>query len=170
MIVAREASHGKAVGVVDLISSANSGEKLMADKINTGTILIKEGTLLPESLQLESEPYSKGWRLVKNLGSSGLDRKLCEARWTFFYMTEEVNAVVLGSDLEKMKRRAVKRVIASMKLDRLNCLEIVQVAAKRFLGLPYVTVSARSRHIQEGMFLFHTKRLAEWDQAKSAVA
>ncbi len=29
----------------------------MAEKINTGTILVKEGTLLPEGLQLESEPY-----------------------------------------------------------------------------------------------------------------
>jgi len=142
----------------------------MADKINTGTILIKEGTVLPEGLQLESEPYSKGWKLVKNLSSSGLDRKLCEARWTFFYMAEEVNAVVVGSDLEKMKRRAVKRVVASMKSERSNCLEITHVAAKRFLGLPYVTVSGHPRHIQESMFLFHAKRLAEWDQAKSAVA
>jgi hypothetical protein len=51
----------------------------MAEKIKTDTFLIKEDTLLPEGLQLESDPYLKGWRLVKNLGSSGLDRKLCEA-------------------------------------------------------------------------------------------
>jgi hypothetical protein len=142
----------------------------MADKINTGTILIKEGTVLPEGLQLESEPYLKGWKLVKNLISSGLDRKLCEARWTFFYMAEEVNAVVVGSDLEKMKRRALKRVVASMKSGRFNCLEITHIAAKRFLGLPYVTVSGHPRHIQESMFLFHAKRLAEWDRAKLAAA
>jgi hypothetical protein len=142
----------------------------MTDEIKVGTVLIKEGTVLPESLQLESEPYSKGWRLVKNLGSSGLDRKLCEARWTFFYMAEEVSAVVVGFDLEKMTRRAVKRVLASMKSDRFNCSEIVKVAAKRFLGLPYVTVFARPRHIQESMFLFHAKRLAEWDHAKLVAA
>ena len=41
----------------------------MAEKINAGTILIKEGTLLPEGLQLESDPYLKGWRLVKSPGS-----------------------------------------------------------------------------------------------------
>ncbi len=142
----------------------------MAEKINTGTILIKEGTFLPKSLKLESEPYSKGWRLVKNLRSSGMDRQLFEAGWTFFYMAGEVNAPVVGSDLEKTTRRAVKKVIAYMKSDRLNCLEITQVAARRFLGLPYVTVSAHLRHIQESIFLFHTKRLAEWDRAKLAVA
>jgi hypothetical protein len=57
-----------------------------------------------------------------------------------------------------------------MKSDGLNCVEIAHVTAKRFLGLPYVTVSARPRHIQESMFLFHAKRLAEWDQAKLAAA
>ena len=142
----------------------------MAGKINTGTILIKEGTLLPEGLQLENEPYLKRWRLVQNLDSSGLDRKLCEARWTLFYTAEEVKAVVVGYDLEKMTRRAVKRVVASMKSDGLNCVEIAHVTAKRFLGVPYVTVSARPRHIQESMFLFHAKRLEEWDQAKLAAA
>ena len=140
----------------------------MAHTIEIGTLLVKAGTLLPETLQLESDPYLKGWRVVKNLGSSGMDRKLCEAGWTFFYMAGEVKAIVFGSDSEKTTRRAVKKVIANMKSDRFNCLEISQVAAKGFLGLPYVTVSAHPRHIQESMFLFHTKRLAEWDRAKSA--
>ncbi|MBZ5671474.1 MAG: hypothetical protein LAO04_17320 [Acidobacteriia bacterium] len=140
----------------------------MAENARAGMILIKEGTPLPESLQLESDPYLKGWRLVKNLGSSGMDRKLCEAGWTFFHMAGEVKAIVFGSDSEKTTRRAVKKVIANMKSDRFNCLEISQVAAKGFLGLPYVTVSAYPRHIQESMFLFHAKRLAEWDRAKLA--
>ncbi len=140
----------------------------MADKIKTGTILIEEGALLPESLRFESEPYSKGWRLVKNLDSRGLDRKIREAGWTFFYMAGGINATAFGSDLEKTTRRAVKKVLASMKSDRLNCLEIAEVVEKRFLGLPYVTVSAHPRHIQESMFLFHAKRPAEWERAQLA--
>jgi hypothetical protein len=39
----------------------------MPDTIKMGTILIKEGTLLPELLRFESEPCAPGWRLVKNL-------------------------------------------------------------------------------------------------------
>ena len=140
----------------------------MPDKIRTGTILIKEGALLPESLGFESEPYSKGWRLVKNLDSRGLDRKIRDAGWTFFFMAGGVNASAVGSDLEKTTRRAIKKVIASMELDGFNCLEIAQVAAKRFLGLPYITVSAHPRHIQESMFLFHAERPSEWDRAQLA--
>jgi hypothetical protein len=142
----------------------------MPDKIKGGTILIQEGALLPESLRFESEPHSQGWRLVKNLDSRGLDRKIRDAGWTFFFMAGGVNATAVGSDLEKTTRRAVKKVLSSMKSDRFNCLEIAQVAAKRFLGLPYVTVSAHPRHIQESMFLFHAKRLAEWDRAKLTAA
>ncbi len=99
-----------------------------------------------------------------------VEKILILARWNFFYMAGEVNAVVFGFDLEKMTRGAVKRIIASMKSDEFNCLEITRVAAKCFLGLPYVTVSVHPRHIQESMFLFHAQRPAEWDQAKLAAA
>ena|SRR5438132_9476331 len=63
----------------------------MNENINTGTILIKEGTFLPECLHLETEPYSKGWGLVKHLDARGLDRKIREAGWTLFFMANEVN-------------------------------------------------------------------------------
>ena len=142
----------------------------MAEKINTGTILIKEGTFLPEDLQLESEPYLKGWRLVKHLDSTGLDRKLREAGWTFFYMAGEVNAIAFGSDSEQTTRWAVKKVIANMKSGRCNCLEISRVEAKSFLGLPYVAVTGHPRHIQESIYLFHAKDVLEWVQPKLAVA
>jgi hypothetical protein len=165
---------GKRVSVRLSLADGGAGgkrkEMLMTDTINTGTILIKASTPLPEGLQLESEPYAKGWRLVKNLRSSGMDRQLFEADWTFFYMAEEIEVSVVGSDLEKTTRRAVKRAIASLKSEKLNCLEITQVAVKHFLGVPYLTVSAQPRHIQESMFLFHTKPVPEWHRAKLAAA
>ena len=140
----------------------------MAKTIEIGTLLIKEGAPLPETVSLESDPYLKGWRLVKNLGSSGMDRKLCGAGWTFFYMAGEVNAMAFGSDSEKTTRMAVKKVIANMKSDRFNCLEISRVAARSFLGLHYVTVAGHPRHIQESAYLFHAKHISEWNQARSA--
>ena len=119
----------------------NGEVKLMAEKINGGTILIKEDTLLPEGMQLESDPYLKGWRLVKNPGSSGIDRELSEAGWTFFYMAGEVDAMAFGSDSEKTTRRAVKKVIANIESDRFNCLEISQVSREEFPG-----AALRHRH------------------------
>jgi len=48
--------------VVVLSATANAEEMLVENTINTGIMLIGEGSLLPESLRFESEP------------------------WTFFYM------------------------------------------------------------------------------------
>ena len=45
-------------------------------------------------------------------------------------------------------------MLTKQKLERFNSLEITQVTTNRFLGLPHTTISAHSRHIQEGMFLF----------------
>lgn len=142
----------------------------MIDAIKVGTILIEEGTLMPECLRFESEPYSDDWRAVKNLDGYGLDRKIRETGWTFFYMADEIRASVFGFDREKAIGRAVNRLLANLKAEKFNSLEITRVAAKRFLGLPYVTVSAHSRHIQGSMVLFRSKRLVEWDGAKLAAA
>jgi len=72
------------------------GERPMADRIKTGTILIKEGALLPESLRFGSEPYSNGWRLVNNLDGYGLDRKISEAGWTSSYLAGDINLFLPG--------------------------------------------------------------------------
>jgi len=143
----------------------------MANKIKTGTIFIKEGVPWPESLRFDSEPCSNGWREVKNLDASGLGRKIREAGWTFFYMAGEIRARVFGFDREGAVVKAVKRVMAKLKVDKCNSLEITRVTLRRFLGLPYVTVSAYARHIQESIFLFQDqRRLVESAGAQLAAA
>jgi hypothetical protein len=138
----------------------------MAETIKPGTVLIKEGTPLPEAIRLETESFVTGWTLVKNLDGYRLDRKIHDEGWTFFCMAGEIRATVFGIDGYQIVRRAVKRILASPKSEKFNSLEITQVASKRFLGMPYVSISARSRHIQESMFLFRAKDLQEWGPIK----
>ncbi len=142
----------------------------MPETIKTETILIKDGTFLPDALRFESEPCATGWRLVKNLDGCGLGRKIHEAGWTFFCLAGEIKATVFGFDEQKTVRRAVKRILANLKSEKFNSVEITRVASKHFLGVPYASVSARSRHIQESPFLFRTKGVVEWDRAKLAAA
>jgi hypothetical protein len=125
----------------------------MAVIIKTRTILIAEGALLPESLPLESEPYAYGWRLVKNLDSKGLDQIISNAGWNFFYIAGVIETNAFGSDEKKTTHKAIKQVIANLKSKNFNCLKITRVAAKRSLGLTYVSVSVHSRHIQKGQAL-----------------
>jgi len=145
----------------------------MTDTIKPGTILIKEGTLLPEAVRFESEPCVPGWRLVKDLDGCGLDRKIRDAGWTFFCLAGQLGATVFGIDEQKTLSRAVGQILANLESAEFNSLEIMRVtseASKRFLGVRYVTVSAQSRHIQESAFLFGAKDLPVRDRARSAAA
>jgi hypothetical protein len=126
----------------------------VSEVTEAGRILIRDGTLLPKTLQIESEPYMSGWRSVKSLDGYGLGRKIHDAGWTFFYLAYETKAGVFGIDGEKMVRRAMERILANRKLEKFNSLEVVRVASKRFSGIRHVTVTARSRHIQESPILF----------------
>jgi len=138
-----------------------SEEELMANTIKTGTILIAEGALLSESLLFESEPYVYGWRLVKNLDSKGLDQIVSNAGWNFLYIAGVIETNVFGSDEKKTIRKAIKQVIANLRSKNFNCLEITQVAAKRSMGLPYVSVSAHSRHIQKGPAISENQEIGD---------
>jgi hypothetical protein len=122
--------------------------------MKTGTILIAEGTLLPEGLRFESEPCAPGWRFVKNLDASDVGRKIHEAGWTFFYMAGEINMTAFGFDEQKTVRRAVEHILANLNPEKSNSLQITRVASvasQRFLGVSYLTLTAHSRHIQESM-------------------
>jgi hypothetical protein len=121
----------------------------MTDAIKTGTILIEGAASMPESLLLEGKPYSSGWRSVSNLDLNELDTAIQKAGWTFFFMAGEIKITAFGFDKERAVRRAVKRVITNVESHKCNCVEITEVSAKSFLGMPYVNVSAHSRHIQE---------------------
>ena len=121
----------------------------MRDAIKTGSILIERSASMPESLRLEGKFYSGGWRSVSNLDLNELDAAIDKAGWTFFFMAGEIKITAFGFDKERAVRRAVKRVITNVESHKCNCVEITEMSAKSFLGMPYVSVSAHSRHIQK---------------------
>jgi hypothetical protein len=145
----------------------------MPEITEAGTIFLREGTPLPETLQFESEPYLAGWRLVKGVGALGLGRKLREAGWNFFSLAGDSNATTFGFGEEKTVRRAIKRILANRSFKNFNVLEIARVsssASKRFLGVSYVTLSAHSRHIQKSVFLFQDNDTQKWERDTLAPA
>jgi hypothetical protein len=139
-------------------------------KTEAGTLLIREKTVVPGAVGLETESFAPGWRLVLNLDRRGLDQQIRSAGWTFFCLAGDIQATVFGRKRQDRVSRAVKRILAKLKSPEFNCLEIAEVVSKRFLGMPCTNVHARSRHIQESVFLVRTKDVPEWDQARRAVA
>jgi hypothetical protein len=128
-------------------------DQMTTNHIQPGTILMADGTLLPSSVQCEGEPFTPGWSRIKNLDSNGIDRALGRAGWSFFYLAGGIRARVFGGDAGPATVKGVKRIIAGLKTNRFNCLEITQVAVKSILGFRYVIVDAYSRHIQASLFL-----------------
>jgi hypothetical protein len=138
----------------------------MQEAIKAGTVLIKEGILLPDALKLESEPYSPGWRSVSGLDGYAMGRKTHDAGWTFFYLAGETRATVFGHEGQETVRKAIKKILAGLRSGNFNSLEITRVAFKHFLGMPYATVSFHTRNMQEGMFLSGGDDSPAWKDAQ----
>jgi len=140
----------------------------MMPTVQVGTVLIsEESPRMTEVLALQSEPYFKNWR-VTTLNGSTLDDKIRAARWNFFFLAGEIKAVFFGAIGAAKIQGALQRIAQKVKLQEFNCLEVTGIVAKRFLGVPYATVSAHSRHIQQSCQLdsFESRqngrRDAEW--------
>jgi hypothetical protein len=123
----------------------------------TRTVFIREDTPLPTTLSIESEAFLPGWRVVKNLDRQALTREVEGAKWNFFYLAGEMRATVFGREGLGALRKAVKCVLAKQEGRKFNCLEITKIVSKRFLGIPFISVAAHSRHIQQGVGLVPAK-------------
>lgn len=121
------------------------------------TILIREDTPLPANLPIERDAFLPGWTIVKNLDRSTLARNIEGANWNFFYLAGEIRATVLGRDRPGTLRRAVKSVLGKLEGQKFNSLEITEVVSKRLLGIPFMSVTAHSRHIKQSIGLVPAK-------------
>jgi hypothetical protein len=140
----------------------------MSPTVQVGTILMKEWPEMTQLLGLEGEPWSGQWSQLKALDGFALDRKIHAAGWNCFFMAEEVKVMFFGSVGAVKIQNALKRIIEKVKQQQFNGLEVTQIVARRFLGVPYVTVSAHSRHMQQSCYLDSEvaretlQRNAEW--------
>src|SRR6266702_3516216 len=88
--------------------------------------------------------------------------------WNFFFMAAEVKVMFFGAPTTAKIKNALHRILAKVRLHNFNCLEVTGIVANRFLGVPYTTVSAHSRHIQQSCCLDSaearqtSQRDAEW--------
>jgi hypothetical protein len=129
----------------------------MPPTVQVGTILMKEWPGIGQLLGLESEPCWGEWNLLKVLDGFALDRKIHAAGWNFFFMAAEVKVMFFGSLGAAKMQNALKRILEKVKLQQFNGLEITEIVVRRFLGVPYVTVSAHSRHMQQSCYLDGTE-------------
>ena len=127
----------------------------MPDLITTGDLLVQQGINVPRSLLLPTAINSNGWAAVNGTRSM-FEKTIDEEGWTFFFMAGEIKATVFGFDKQAALRTALKRLIAVVKSQHCNGIEITRVTDKSFLKVPYVSVSAHARHLQKGQLFSGT--------------
>jgi hypothetical protein len=142
----------------------------MLQAMNEGTVLFRDSTIFPEAFKCESEASSPGWRSFKGLDGYGLDRKFQTAGWHFFYFAGESKVTVVGREGEKTTHKAIKRIQAALKGEKINSFEITRVAFKTFLGVPYTSLFFRMRNIQESMFLLRDQTGQPWNGVRLTAA
>ena len=111
----------------------------------------------PRMFQIQDDAHRTGWSPVRhNLTSRELDTELSKLGWTFFYMANVIRKTALALDREKGAAVALKRVMASVREEGCNSLQVEDVERHSFLGIPYISVSAHPRHVQRsGVFSRH---------------
>jgi hypothetical protein len=120
----------------------------MLPTIQAGTILMKEWPGMPQLVGFETAPGLGEWSMLKVPDAFTLDRDIHAAGWNFFFMATEVKAMFFGSLKAAKVRSALKRILAKVRPQHFNGLQVTAIVARHFLGVPYVTVSAHSRHMQ----------------------
>ena len=129
----------------------------MLSTVHVGTILMKEWPGMPQLIGFETEAGLEEWSMVKVPDAFSLDRKIRAAGWNFFFIAAEVKAMFFGSLSAVKVQSALKRILAKVKQRHFNGLEVTAIVSRHFLGIPYVTVSAHSRHMQHSCNLDSTE-------------
>ena len=119
-------------------------------RLAAGTMMVQEGLLAPNSVSIETDAYSPGWRSVRGLDSSSLGRALAAGGWRLFFIAGHVRSIAFGRGGNKSLGRAITNIAGQVRKLNFNCLEISAIRKTHFLGFPYVLVSAHSYHIQPG--------------------
>ena len=120
--------------------------------ITPGVLLIERDALRPRCVEVEAGSHPDGWMPIKHtLTPHQLEKELSGAGWTLFFMAGPIRATAFGFNRDKTVCAALNRCIKAVKQQRCNCLQVESVEMHSFLGIPYVRLLVRTRHIQKGM-------------------
>ncbi len=125
---------------------------MMPIEILPGTIMMREGVLLPESAQVESRKYSNAWRTLTGMDIFAFDQMLSAAGLHLFFLAGKLDVLEVGRGASAV-RRGLRRILARVRKLDLNCMQVTEIKPTQILGFPCVAIRADSFHIQTGRIL-----------------
>ena len=125
----------------------------MSSPLKVGTVLLRDGTFIPDSVRPLKETLSPGWQAITNLSGDDLDGQIRNQNWNFMFIAGAIRATSWGSWSDVAVRCAAIRVLRKTKLAKFNGFEITAIRKRKFLSFHYVTVTGHSRHVQKSRIL-----------------
>jgi hypothetical protein len=119
----------------------------VTETVRIGTIMVQDNAPMPNSL-VGAQAYSGGWSVVTDPNRSQLGRELEGAGWTVSDTAGEMRTTSFGLNQETVIRNAVVQAIKAAKLWAFNCLEVTEVTRKSLLGMSFIEIAIRGKHIQ----------------------
>src|SRR5690349_2886897 len=105
--------------------------------LTSGNLFIERDVPRPKCFHVQDDSHRTGWLAIQyDLSTSQMEAELSTGGWTFFYMANVIRKLAVGFDREKGTAMALKRVMASVREDRCNSLQIQAVEMHSFLGIP----------------------------------
>lgn len=117
------------------------------NSMESGAIHVNRSEPLPAFLQFGGDPLLKGWSVLRNARST-FETETAKAGWTCFFMAGNIEKTSFGFNRRKTLAAAMTRLAKSVKSEKCNSFEIMQLTTGKFMGLFCVTVAAHARHLQ----------------------
>ena len=117
----------------------------MPSEMKSGSVLTKEGTALPESVQ--TEPFMKGWNLVSDADAAQTQRNVEQAGWQFL-RGREIRASATARDLKQAIRRALQHLAEAADRQKVNAVEVIGFDATKLIFFFEVAARGYARQIQ----------------------
>jgi hypothetical protein len=125
-----------------------------------GTVLVHRNSLPAiasglRCFQVQDASCPRDWLSARHdLDPDELDNELAGAGWQFVHRAP-IRTIAFGFNRSRIIQTAMRRLIADVERLKCDCLEVDEVTTSSFLGIRWVSISARARHIQLNPPLTH---------------
>lgn len=119
-----------------------------AGRMNSCSLFLRAGTVLPSGCILQGETVCDGWISVNPGSANEVDAWLRAAHWHFMWLTLVSSHMGIGLTSDIAIGKAKLAALSGLKR-RFNAAELIATTVRRYFGFYVARVKLASRHIQE---------------------
>lgn len=124
--------------------------------MNVHTVFLRDGCILPDQIDLHTEPFCKNWSVATGMLASELDAGIRRVGWHFMRMTDSQSSLGIGITPESATQRALINAFERLK-GGFNSAELETLQITNCLGLQIAKVTLHARQIQKHTSLAHAE-------------